>query len=80
MHLVCLPAEAELINREGFRVRFPLRSSGRFLDVDSLRLPASCPRDRLVQSIAAQKGMRLEALDEIVAIVDARLEANRRAR
>jgi len=39
VHLVCLPAEAELINREGFRVRFPLRSSGGFLDVDSRRLP-----------------------------------------
>jgi hypothetical protein len=39
VHLVCLPAEAELINREGFRVRFPLRSSGGFLDVDLRRLP-----------------------------------------
>ncbi len=35
--------------------------------------------DRLVQSVAAQRGMRSEAVDEIVAIVDARLEANRRA-
>ena len=35
--------------------------------------------DRLVQSIAAQKGMRLAAIDEIVALVDARLEANRQA-
>ena len=36
--------------------------------------------DRLVQLIAAQKGMHCEAVDEIVSIVDARLEANRRAR
>src|SRR5882672_4083807 len=35
--------------------------------------------DRLVKIIAAQKGMRLDAIDEIVALVDARLEANRRA-
>jgi hypothetical protein len=36
--------------------------------------------DRLVQSVAAQRGMRSEVIDEIVAIVDTRLEANRRAR
>jgi len=35
--------------------------------------------DRLVKAIGAQKGMRLPAVDEIVAIVDARLEANRKA-
>jgi hypothetical protein len=36
--------------------------------------------DRLVKAIGAQKGMRSEAVDEIVAIVDARLEANRKAK
>jgi hypothetical protein len=36
--------------------------------------------DRLVKSIGAQKGMRLAAIDEIVATVDARLEANRKAK
>jgi hypothetical protein len=35
--------------------------------------------DLLVQAVAAQKGMRSEALDEVVARVDARLSANRRA-
>jgi hypothetical protein len=35
--------------------------------------------DRLVQAVAAQQGMRLAALDEVVALVDARLEQNRRA-
>ncbi len=35
--------------------------------------------DRLVQTIAAQKGLRLDALDEIVRLVDAKLEANRKA-
>ena len=37
--LVCLPAEAELINQEGFHVRFPVRGSSEFIDVDSRRLP-----------------------------------------
>jgi hypothetical protein len=35
--------------------------------------------DRLVKAIAAQKGLRSAAVDEIVAIVDARLAANRKA-
>jgi hypothetical protein len=35
--------------------------------------------DRLVQSVAARKGMRNAAIDEVVALVDARLELNRRA-
>jgi hypothetical protein len=35
--------------------------------------------DRLVQAIAAQKAMRSAVLDEVVRLVDARLEANRRA-
>jgi hypothetical protein len=37
--LVCLPAEAELINEEGFRVRFPVPGSRECLEVDSPRLP-----------------------------------------
>jgi hypothetical protein len=35
--------------------------------------------DRLVQTIAAQKGMRSAVLDEVVALVDGRLEQNRKA-
>src|SRR6266568_3253363 len=34
--------------------------------------------DRLVKAIAAQKGMRSDAVDEIVALVDAKLEINRK--
>ncbi|HZO01493.1 MAG TPA: hypothetical protein VFB93_09855 [Burkholderiales bacterium] len=34
--------------------------------------------DRLVQAIAKQKGMQLPVLDEVVALVDARLEMNRK--
>jgi hypothetical protein len=35
--------------------------------------------DRLVQVLGAQKGMQSDAIDEIVALVDARLEINRKA-
>jgi len=34
--------------------------------------------DLLVKTIAAQKGMRSDAIDEVVALVDAQLEINRR--
>jgi hypothetical protein len=36
--------------------------------------------DRLVQAIAKQKGQRLAAIDETVALVDAKLEENRKAK
>jgi len=36
--------------------------------------------DRLVQAVAAQKGMRNEVIDEVVKLVDAQLEKNRLAR
>jgi hypothetical protein len=35
--------------------------------------------DRLVQAIAAQKGLRNPVVDETVALVDAQLEKNRKA-
>ena len=35
--------------------------------------------DRLVQTVAARKGMRNAAIDEVVTLVDARLELNRRS-
>ncbi|MBC7804252.1 MAG: hypothetical protein H7Y16_10280 [Candidatus Parcubacteria bacterium] len=36
--------------------------------------------DRLVQAIAKQKGMRSQAVDEIVALVDSKLDSNRKAK
>ena len=39
MRLVCLPAEAELINAEGFRVRLPVRGRSVPVELDSRRLP-----------------------------------------
>ncbi len=37
--LVCLPAEAGLINAEGFRVRLPVRSRKAPVEIDSRKLP-----------------------------------------
>jgi hypothetical protein len=37
--LVCLPAEAELINAEGFRVRLPVRGRTAPVELDSRKLP-----------------------------------------
>lgn len=37
--LVCLPAEAELINREGARVRMPVKGRDGLVEVDSRKLP-----------------------------------------
>jgi hypothetical protein len=37
--LVCLPAEADLINTEGFRVRMPVRGRAEQVEIDSRNLP-----------------------------------------
>src|ERR1700730_11400219 len=39
LHLVCLPAEADLINTEGFRVRLPVRGRKDPVLLDSRKLP-----------------------------------------
>src|SRR5579872_7201068 len=39
IHLVCLPAEADLINAEGFRVRLPIRGRTEPVILDSRKLP-----------------------------------------
>src|SRR3954463_15854359 len=39
VHLVCLPAEADLINAEGFRVRMPVRGRKDQIEIDSRKLP-----------------------------------------
>jgi len=38
-HLICLPAEADLINQEGARVRLPVKGRQGLIEVDSRRLP-----------------------------------------
>src|SRR4029077_3325605 len=37
--LVCLPAEADLINTEGFRVRLPVKGRKDLVEIDSRKLP-----------------------------------------
>jgi hypothetical protein len=39
VNLVCLPAEAELINAEGFRVRLPVKGRKDPVEIDSRKLP-----------------------------------------
>jgi hypothetical protein len=39
IHLVCLPAEADLINAEGFQVRLPVRGRKELIVLDSRKLP-----------------------------------------
>jgi hypothetical protein len=39
LRLVCLPAEADLINAEGFRVRLPVRGRKEPVELDSRKLP-----------------------------------------
>ena len=39
IHHVCLPAEADLINAEGFRVRLPVRGRKDPIEIDSRKLP-----------------------------------------
>lgn len=39
--LVCLPVEAELINKEGTRVRLPVKGRDGLVEVDSRKLPGS---------------------------------------
>ncbi len=41
VHLVCLPAEVDLINQEGFRVRLPLRGRNDLAEIDSRKLPGT---------------------------------------
>jgi hypothetical protein len=43
--LVCLPAEAELINAEGTRVRLPVKGRDGLLEIDSRKLPGKLSAD-----------------------------------
>src|SRR5712692_541492 len=43
--LVCLPAEAELINKEGTRVRMPVKGRDGLVEVDSRKLPGKLSAD-----------------------------------
>ncbi len=62
--LVCLPAEAELINQEGARVRMPVKGRDGLVEVDSRKLPGKLsaggptglnPRDFDLVALAMQE-------------------------
>lgn len=41
IHHICLPAEADLINAEGYRVRLPVRGRAEPVVLDSRKLPGA---------------------------------------
>ncbi len=41
VRLVCLPAEAELFNADGFRVRMPVKGTEGLVEIDSRKLPGT---------------------------------------
>src|SRR5271169_6125486 len=43
--MICLPAEAELINREGTRVRLPVKGRDELVEIDSRQLPGTLSAD-----------------------------------
>jgi hypothetical protein len=43
--MVCLPAEAKLINEEGFRIRLPVRGRTELVEIDSRKLPGKLSAD-----------------------------------
>ncbi|HEX2656060.1 MAG TPA: hypothetical protein VHN11_20750 [Xanthobacteraceae bacterium] len=43
--LVCLPAEAEVINKEGIRVRLPIKGRKDLIEIDSRKLPGTVSAD-----------------------------------
>ena len=45
VELACLPAEAELFNAEGARVRMPVKGREGLVEVDSRRLPGRLSAD-----------------------------------
>ncbi|MBI2713399.1 MAG: hypothetical protein HYX37_02950 [Rhizobiales bacterium] len=64
IHLVCLPAEADLINAEGFRVRLPVKGRKEPVELDSRKLPGKVtaggvanvnPRDYDLVGLAMQE-------------------------
>ena len=53
LHLVCLPAEADLINAEGFRVRMPVRGRKDQIEIDSRKLPGKVSASGAARGVSA---------------------------
>src|SRR5262245_47162917 len=45
LKLICLPAEADLINKEGIRVRMPIKGRDGLVEIDSRKLPGKLSAD-----------------------------------
>ena len=64
IHLVCLPAEADLINAEGFRVRLPVRGRKDPVVLDSRKLPgkvtAGGPRPASIRRTTISSASRMQ--------------------
>ena len=81
VHLICLPAEAELMNREGIRVRMPVKGREGLVEIDSRKLPGALsagapgavnPRDYDLVALAMQEPQyRLPGVRELLGAVAA---------
>ena len=63
-HLVCLPAEAELINTEGFRVRLPVKGQDGLVEIDSRRLAGKVAASGALGVDPARYGLVALAMQE----------------
>jgi len=80
-HLICLPAEAELINREGARIRIPVKGREGLVEIDTRKLPGKVtaggpagvsPRDFDLVALAMQEPQyRSSGVRELLAAVAA---------
>src|ERR1700682_4210510 len=61
--LVCLPTEADLINKEGTRVRLPVKGRDGLVELDSRKLPGKLSAD--VPAAIKPSGFDLVALATI---------------
>ena len=63
-HLVCLPAEADLINAEGFRVRLPVKGKDGLVEIDSRRLAGQVTAGGAAEADPARYGLVALAMQE----------------
>jgi len=63
-HLVCLPAEADLINAEGFRVRLPVKGQDGLVEIDSRRLAGKVTAGGAAEADPAGYGLVALAMQE----------------
>src|SRR5262249_10868221 len=79
VHLVCLPAEAELMNAEGIRVRMPVKGRDGLVEMDSRKAPGKLsasgalsvePRDYDLVALAMQEPQyRSSGVRELLAAI-----------